>query len=98
MMATELIYSAHDRCEHIHRDWLVQRALESWTNKTILYLPMSSGERGDQEYSWGTFSWYFDRFREWGLDPRVFFWDDGLSQQDAQALFDVLRGSQVVIL
>lgn len=98
MMATELIYSAHDRCEHLHRDWLVQRALESWTNKTILYLPMSSGDRGDQEYSWGTFSWYFDRFRDWGLEPRTFFWADELQQEHAQLFFDWLRYSEVVIL
>jgi hypothetical protein len=98
MKPTELVYSSHDRCEHIHRDWIVQRALESWHNKTILYLPMSSGARGDQEYSWGTFSWYFDRFRQYGLVPRTFLYDDALRQEDAQLFFDWLSGSEVVIL
>jgi len=98
MRPTELVYSSHDRCEHIHRDWLVERALQSWDNKTILYLPMSSGARGDQEYSWGTFSWYFDRFRQYGLQPRNFFWDESMSRNDAQLFFDWLLHSEVVIL
>jgi hypothetical protein len=98
MKATELIYSAHDRCEHIHRDWLVERALESWTNKTIFYLPMSSGAQGDQEYSWGTFSWYFDRFREYGLEPRTFMWADDLGREHAELFFDWLLHSEVVVL
>jgi len=98
MRPTEFVYSSHDRCEHIHRDWIVQRALESWDNKTIFYLPMSSSSRGDQEYSWGTFSWYFDRFRGYGLQPRTFIFHDGLSRDDAQRFFDWLSGSEVVIL
>jgi hypothetical protein len=98
MQPTELIYSSHERCEHLHRDWLVQRALESWTNKTLLYVPFSSGARGDQEYSWGTFSWYLDRFRGFGLEPRVFFWDDHLRREDVDRFFGWLYHSQVVIL
>ncbi|MBI4859215.1 MAG: hypothetical protein HY815_02930 [Candidatus Riflebacteria bacterium] len=98
MRVTEMVYSSHDRCEHIHRDWLVQRALESWDNKTILYLPMSSGAQNDQEYSWGTFSWYFDRFRRWGLEPRTFFWKDELPRDAVQLFFDWLLNSEVVIL
>ena len=98
MRPTELVYSSHDRCEYLHREWIVQRALESHDNKSILYLPMSSGARGDQEYSWGTFSGYFDRFRGWGLEPHVFFWDDDLSVESAPAFFDILRGAQVVFL
>lgn len=98
MKPTELVYSSHDRCEHIHRDWIVQRALESWHNKTLLYLPMSSGARGDQEYSWGTFSGYLDRFRPWGLEPRTFFYDEGLGRGDAQLFFDWLQSAEVVIL
>ena len=90
MRPTEFVYSAHDRCEHIHRDWIVQRALESGDNKTILYLPVSSGARADQEYSWGTFSWYFDRFRGYGLEPRTFIFHDGMSRDDAQRFFDWL--------
>jgi hypothetical protein len=98
MRPTEFVYSSHDRCEHIHRDWIVQRALESGDNKTILYLPVSSGARGDQEYSWGTFSWYFDRFREYGLSPRTFLYADDLRREDVQMLFDWLRSSRVAIL
>jgi len=98
MIPTELVYSSHDRCEHIHRDWIVQRALESWDNKTLLYLPCSSVTRENQEYSWGTFSWYLDRFRQYGLEPRHFFYEENLRREDVQVFFDWLRYSQVVIL
>lgn len=98
MSMTELVYSSHDRCEYLHREWIVERALRSWDNKTILYLPFSSGARPDQEYSWGTFAPYLDRFRCWGLDPRTFFWTEGLGREDAQLFFDWLSGSEVVIL
>ena len=95
---TELVYSSHDRCEYLHRDWIVQRALESHDNKTLFYLPFSSGNRGDQEYSWGTFSWYLDRFRGYGLQPRTFFWTEDLNKQDIDLFFDWLATSEVVIL
>jgi peptidase E len=98
MTLTELVYSSHDRCHHIHRDWIVQRALESRDNKTILYLPVSSGAKGDQEYSQGTFSWYFDRYRSDGLQPRYFIYRDDLRRDDVQLFFDWVRSSQVVIL
>jgi hypothetical protein len=98
MIPTELVYSSHDRCEHIHRDWIVQRALESRDGKSVLYLPTSSGARGDQEYSWGTFAWYFDRFRRYGLEPHTFMYEEGMRREDVQLFFDRLRYSQVVIL
>jgi len=98
MKPTELVYSSHDRSEYLHKDWIVQRALENWNNKTVFYLPMSSGSRKDQEYSWGTFSWYFDRFRQFGLDPRTFMYEDSISRHDAQLFFDWLLHSEVVIL
>ncbi len=98
MKPTELVYSSHDRCEYLHREWLVQRALESPDNKTLLYLPCSSRSRGDQEFSWGTFAWYLERFRQYGLEPRHFYWDEDLRREDVQLLFDWLRYSRVVIL
>ncbi|MBI4865210.1 MAG: Type 1 glutamine amidotransferase-like domain-containing protein [Candidatus Riflebacteria bacterium] len=97
MRATELVYSSHDRCEVIHRDWIVQRILES-EKKTVLYLPMSSVSKGDQEYSWGTFSWYFDRFRPMGLVPRHQLYDSEMSVADAKVLLEWLAQSDVVIL
>jgi hypothetical protein len=95
---TALIYSSHNRCEYLHRHWIVQRALENPYNKTILYLPFSMGRYDQQEFSWGTFSWYFDRFRAWGLEPYTFFWTEGLSKADADVFFEMLDGSEVVIL
>ena len=98
MKPTVFVYSSHNRCEYIHRDWIVERALESWDNKTIFYLPMSSVSLDDQEYSWGTFSWFFDRFRQYGLEPRTFLYRDDLRREDAQVFFDWLSHSEVVIL
>jgi hypothetical protein len=98
MKPTELVYSSHDRCEYLHRDWIVERALRSWTNKTLFYLPFSSGQQGDQEYSWGTFSGYLDRFRQYGLEPRSMIWSESMSQEDADRCFRWLSESEVVIL
>lgn len=98
MFPTALIYSSHNRCEEIHRWWIVERALQSHDNKTILYLPMSMGSQDQQEYSWGTFRWYFDFFKKWGLEARNFYWNDHMSQQDVDLLFQWLVESEVVIL
>ena len=95
---TALVYSSHNRCEYLHRHWIVQRALEHPYNKSILYLPFSMQDRESQEYSWGTFKWYFDRFARYGLDARVFFWSDRLSRHDAEIFFSMVEKAQVVIL
>jgi len=95
---TELVYSSHDRCDYLHRHWIVNRALENVGNRTLLYLPFSSGDKGDQEYSWGTFSGYLDRFRAFGLEPRTFFWNDSLRKEDIDFFFNWLATSEVVIL
>lgn len=96
--STALVYSSHNRCEHIHRDWIVERALKSHHNKTIFLLPMSMGKQDQQEYSWGTFEWYFRRFKEWGLQYSNFYWNDHLTHADVELLFDKLVNSEVVIL
>lgn len=96
--ATALVYSSHNRSEHIHRDWIVERALQSHHNKTIFLLPMSMGKQDQQEYSWGTFEWYFNRFTQWGLDASKFYWNDHLRHEDLEILFDKLVNSEVVIL
>jgi len=95
---TAFIYSSHNRSEDIHRWWLVERALQDPLNKSILYLPMSMGSDEQQDYSWGTFRWYFNFYTKWGLEPRNFFWRDDMSRSDIDQLFDWLRNSQVVIL
>ena len=98
MFPTTLVYSSHSRCEYIHRDWIVERALKSHDNKTILYLPMSMGEYHQQDYSWGTFRWYFDQFRQWGLQAIPFFWSESLRKEDVDLLFHYLSTYEVVIL
>lgn len=96
--ATTLVYSSHNRSSYIHRDWIVERALQSHDNKTILYLPMSMGEYHQQEYGWSTFRWYFDRFAQWGLEAVPFFWTPNLHKEDVDLLFHYLTHFQVVIL
>jgi len=96
--ATALAYSSHNRCEYIHRDWIVERALKSHHNKTIFYIPMSMGRQDQQEYSWGTFEWYFRRFRQWGLQDSTFFWNDHLRHEDVEIFFEKVAESEVVIL
>jgi len=96
--ATALAYSSHNRSEYIHRDWIVERALKSHNNKTIFYVPFSMGRYDQQEYTWSTFKWFFDNFRQWGLDASTFFWTDSLSKNDADIFFGKLRDSEVVIL
>jgi peptidase E len=96
--ATALVYSSHNRSEYIHRDWIVERALQSHHNKTIFLIPMSMGKYDQQHYSWGTFEWFFNRFKKWGLEPSTFFWNDHLSHEDVDLFFDQLVNSEVVIL
>lgn len=98
LRATALIYSSHNRCAYIHREWIAERALQSHDNKTILYLPMSMQERDQQEYSWNTFRWYFDQFHGWGLHAIPFFWSPSLSKDDVDILFRCLDAYEVVIL
>lgn len=98
MFPTALVYSSHNRSEYIHREWIVERALRNPYNKTILYLPMSMTERHQQEYSWSTFSWYFNRFTQWGLSAIPFYWSDHLSKGDVDLLFEYIESYEVVIL
>ncbi len=103
MRGTCLIYSSHNRCQHIHRDLIAERALQGVENKRILLLPMSQtvnggDERNRQQYETGTFDWYFKRFEEYGLEFVPFYWSSGLQQQDVDLFWHLLYESQVVIL
>ena len=98
MRPTALVYSSHDRCEYIHKDFIVQRALESWDNKTLLHLPMSQKTQGSQEWDFGNFRWYYERFRQWGLDYYPFYWNDNLRREDVDLFFNMLWHTQVVVL
>jgi peptidase E len=101
MEPTALVYSSHDRCNYIHNDWIVQRALRG--NRRILFLPMSEG-RGDddgldrQEYSYGKFEWFFNFYRPFGLEPICFYWRAGMRREDVDALFQMIEDSEVVLL
>ncbi len=97
MNPSVLLYSSHNRCETIHKDWIVERALKHPTNKTLLFLPMSVPPY-HQQSSWESFRWYFDRFRQWGLQPLVFYWNENLSKNDVDLLSDYISKYEVVIL
>lgn len=96
--ATVLVYSSHNRSHYIHREWIVERALRSPQNKTLLHLPMSMNQRHEQEYGWDTFRWYLERFQKWGLRAHPFFWDENLAKEDVEKLFRYLEEYEVVIL
>ncbi|MEK7431584.1 MAG: hypothetical protein AABZ74_00510 [Cyanobacteriota bacterium] len=96
--ATALIYSSHNRCQQIHKEWIVERALKSHHNKSIFLIPMSMGRYDQQNYSWGTFEWYFNKFTQYGLKASTFYWDENLRPEDVEIFFDKLINSQVVIL
>lgn len=98
MKPTALIYSSHDRSEYLHRWWIVERALSSWDNKTLLHLPFSQRDRHGQEYDYNNFRWYYERFRQYGLNYYPFFWSDHLSREDVDVFFHMLWHSQVVVL
>jgi hypothetical protein len=102
MQPTTFVYSSHDRSEYIHRWWIVERALQSPDNKTILHLPMSEGSEedmyGPQHFNWSKFEWYFNSFKKWGLNAFPFYWSNDLKREDAEALMDHLANCEVVIL
>lgn len=98
MKPTALIYSSHDRSEYLHRFWIVERALQSYDNKTLLHLPFSQRNRRGQEYDYNNFRWYYDRFAQWGLEYCPFYWSDNLSREDVDTFFRMLWHSQVVLL
>lgn len=103
MRGTALVYSSHDRSPFLHDNYIVQRALEGRDNKRILFLPMSEtvqngSEHERQEFSWGTFEYYFRKFRRYGLEAVPFFWSSNLRKQDVDVLWHQLWTSEVVIL
>ena len=98
MQPTVLVYSSHDRCEYLHRTLIVERALQSPDNKSILYLPLSMRERHQQQYGYSTFEWYFRKFEKYGLRHSPFYWSEGMTRADVDLLFSHLYHDQVVIL
>jgi hypothetical protein len=97
MRPTALVYSSHDRCEYIHREFIIKRALESSDNKTIFHLPMSE-EINNQHIDYGKFSSYYELFRPYGLQYYTFYWSEHLKKEDAGIFFQWLWESQVVVL
>jgi len=97
MKPTALLYSSHDRCEYLHREFIINRALESHDNKTIFHVPMSE-EALNQHIDYGKFASYYERFRPYGLDYSTFYWSDDLRKEDVDIFFNLLWKSQVVVL
>lgn len=103
MQGTALLYSSHNRSNYIHDELIVQRALRGRENRRILFLPMSETvQRGSelerQEFSWGTFRWFFGFYDRFGLEYFPFFWRSSLHHDDVQKLWHWLYTSEVVIL
>lgn len=103
MKPTTLVYSSHNCSPYLHREWIVERALENPYDKRLLYLPMSEWPvQGDafesQKFGWDKVAWYFNQFRHWGLRPQPFYWSEHLSRHDIGLLFELLENAPVVIL
>jgi len=103
MLGTALLYSSHNRSNYLHDHFIAQRALRGRHNQHILFLPMSAVPRGEdeherQDYEWGTFRWFFDFYRRFGLEISPFFWSSSLRQEDVDLLWHQLWSSEVVIL
>jgi peptidase E len=103
MEGTALLYSSHDRSNYIHNDLIVQRALRGTDNKRILFLPMSEtpqngSEFERQEFSYGTFRWFFSFYDSYGLEYRPFYWSSQLRKEDVDRLWSDLWSSEVVVL
>lgn len=101
MRGTAFIYSSHNRGNYIHDHFIAQRALQG--NKQVLFLPMSEtvqngSEMERQEFSWGTFRWFFDFYRGYGLNAFPFYWSSNLKRSDVDALWHWLWNAEVVIL
>lgn len=103
MFPTTFIYSAHNCSPYIHRDIIVERALREPDDKRLLYLPMSEGMRGDdeyerQEYGYSKFRWFLEQYRGWGLEPQPFYWSSHMDHDDVEVLIELLVNAPVVIL
>ncbi|AKT42666.1 hypothetical protein [Chondromyces crocatus] len=103
MQGTALIYSSHERCNYIHNDLIVQRALRGRDNKRILFLPMSETPQGGsemerQEFSWGRFRYFFSFYQRFGLEAVPFFWTSSLRKEDVDLFWHHLWSSEVVLL
>lgn len=103
MRGTAFVYSSHNRSNYIHNDFIVQRALQGRDNKRILFLPMSEtvqngSELERQEFSWGTFRWFFSFYDRYGLEYFPFYWRSNLRREDVAKLWELLWSSEVVIL
>jgi hypothetical protein len=101
MRGTALIYSSHNRSNWIHDHFIVQRALQG--NRRILFLPNSEtvqngSEMERQEFSWGTFRWFFSFYERHGLQAMPFFWSSQLRKHDVDVLWNHLYNAEVVIL
>ena len=103
MRGTALLYSSHNRGDTIHNGYIVQRALRGRNNRRILFLPMSEtvelgNELSRQEFSYGTFEWFFRFYDHHGLEYLPFYWRANLRKHDVEQLWHYLWSSEVVIL
>ena len=101
MNPTCLVYSSHDRCNLIHDEWIVQRALHG--NKRILFLPLSTPEANEddasnQQSAWEAFKWFFWYYGAFGLDAFPFLAHARLEREDVELLWHAMSTAEVVIL
>ncbi|MBN2383092.1 hypothetical protein JXQ70_09445 [bacterium] len=104
MFQTVLLYSSHSCSREIHEDLIVQRALNGWRNKTILFLPMSEQPLADgneytsQHFGYSKFDWFFDQYKHYGLNVIPFYYSSHLRDEDVTILVELLRSAEVTLL
>ena len=94
------MYDSLHGCRHIHGDWIVQRALKSEKNPTIVYLPMSNDEDHgmSQRETSEAFLRLFQRDVPLGLRPSVHYWRQDLGKYEIRQIFQNLETCEVLIL
>lgn len=94
------MYDSLHGCRHIHGDWIVQRALKSEKNPTIVYLPMSNDEDHgmSQRDTSEAFLRLFQRYIPFGLLPSVHYWRPDLGQHEIREIFQDVETCEVLIL
>lgn len=101
---TVLVYSSHNCSQFIHEQKIVNRALAGWSNKQILFLPISEVPHPDgnefesQHFGFNKFNWFFNRYTQYGLEVIPFYFSSYLKPSDVDALVHFLETAEVVIL
>lgn len=98
MRPTAVIYSSHDRCDYLHREFIVNPALANPANPTLFHISWSQRDPGAQEWDYGNFVRYYRHFADEGLRFSTILHPEELTKEQAEQVVEKLRASEVVVL